>query len=281
MASFPAPQAPSLFASTLRILDLSLGQMLWSRRSVFLAILVGGPVVLSCAIRIISTLTVLDPPRVQGVRIGGEALFGMMIWLLYIRFIVPVLGVFYGTSLIADEIDDKTITYLFTRPIPRASVLLGKYAAYLVCTTLIVLPSVVVIYFLIVPIRGGSIGAAFPSLAADLGMLVVGLASYGAVFSLVGARLKRPLVIGLVFAFGWEPGVLLFPGYLKRLTVAYYLQGLVPHSMPDESAANLLLRIVTEVPSLGASLLSLAVVTTAALWLAGRAVNRREYVLDQ
>jgi ABC-2 type transport system permease protein len=274
-------QPTSLGASALRIFDLSLGQMLWSRRSVFLAILVGGPVVLSCAIRLISSLTVLGPSRVQGARIGGEALFGLMIWLLYIRFIVPVLGVFYGTSLIADEIDDKTITYLFTRPIPRASVLLGKYAAYLVCTALIVLPSVVVVYFLIVPIRGGSIGAAFPSLAADLGMLAVGLASYGALFGLVGARLKRPLVIGLVFAFGWEPAVLLFPGYLKRLTVAYYLQALVPHSMPDDSATSLLLRIVTEVPSLGASLLSLAILTTVALWLAGRAVNRREYVLDQ
>ena len=279
MTSSSMRQPPSLVASAFRIFDLSLGQMLWSRRSVFLAILVGGPVVLSCAI--ISSLTVLGPPRVQGARIGGEALFGLMIWLLYIRFIVPVLGVFYGTSLIADEVDDKTITYLFTRPIPRASVLLGKYAAYLVCTALIVLPSVVLVYFLIVPIRGGSIGAAFPSLAADLGMLVVGLASYGALFGLVGARLKRPLVIGLVFAFGWEPGVLLFPGYLKRLTVAYYLQALVPHSMPDDSATSLLLRIVTEVPSLGTSLLSLAILTTAALWFAGRSVNRREYVLDQ
>jgi hypothetical protein len=48
-------------------------------------------------------------------------LFGMMIW-LRIRFIVPVLGVFWHL-LIADEVDDKTLTYLFTRPIPRAAVL--------------------------------------------------------------------------------------------------------------------------------------------------------------
>jgi hypothetical protein len=281
MVPAPAPRPTSLFSAALRIFDLSLGQMLWSKRSVFLAILVGGPVVLSVAIRILASLTVIGPPRVQGARIGGEALFGLMIWLLYIRFIVPVLGVFYGTSLIADEVEDKTITYLFTRPISRASVLLGKYAAYLVCTALIVLPSVVVVYFLIVPIRGGSIGAAFPSLVADLAMLAVGLASYGALFGLVGARLKRPLVIGLVFAFGWEPAVLLFPGYLRRLTVAYYLQALVPHAMPDESAVSLLLRIVTEVPSVRVSVLVLALLTAAALWLAGRAVNRREYVLDQ
>ena len=177
-------QPPSLVASALRIFDLSLGQMLWSRRSVFLAILVGRSrrIVMRHQNHFVAD-GVRALPECRGRAIGGGALFGLMIWLLYIRFIVPVLGVFYGTSLIADEIDDKTITYLFTRPIPRASVLLGKYAAYLACTALIVLPSVVLVYFLIVPIRGGSIGAAFPSLAADLGMLAVGLASYGALFA--------------------------------------------------------------------------------------------------
>src|SRR5258705_7729577 len=103
-------------------------------------------------------------------------------------------------------------------------------------------------------------------------MLAVGLASYGAVFSLVGARVKRPLVVGLVFAFGWEPGVLLFPGYLKHLTVAYYLQGLVPHAMPDDSTIGVLLQLFRDVPAIQASLLSLALITAGTLWLAARAV---------
>jgi len=38
---------PSLAASAVRVFDLSLGEMLWSRRSVFLALVVGGPVVLA------------------------------------------------------------------------------------------------------------------------------------------------------------------------------------------------------------------------------------------
>jgi ABC-type transport system involved in multi-copper enzyme maturation permease subunit len=274
----PSRQKPSFMAAALRIFDLSLGQMLWSRRSVFLALLVGGPVVLAAAIRLAVALGV-GPPR--GPRPGGPVLFGLVIWLLYIRFIVPVLGVFYGTALIADEVDDKTITYLFVRPIQRASILVGKYLAYLVCSTLIVLPSVVIVYFLLVPMRGGSIGASFPSLLADLAMLAVGLAAYGALFAWVGAWFKRPLVVGLVFAFGFEPAVLLFPGYLKRLTVAYYLQGLVPHAMPDDSAASILLRVVNEIPRVSVSLMSLAVLTLVALWLAGREVARREYVLEQ
>jgi ABC-type transport system involved in multi-copper enzyme maturation permease subunit len=255
--------------------------MLWSRRSVFLAVLVGGPVMMAAAVRLAATLHPSALPRINGARIGGPALFGMMIWLLYIRFIVPVLGVFYGTALIADEIEDRTITYLFARPIPRSSVLLGKYLSYLACTVLLVLPSVVLVYFLAVPIGGAAIGAEFPSLLADLGMLAVGLASYGAVFALVGARLKRPLVIGLAFAFGWEPGVLLFPGYLKRATVAYYLQALVPHAIHQDSAVSVLMQVFQDIPSVTTSLLCLTCITLMTLWLAGRAVETREYVLEQ
>jgi ABC-type transport system involved in multi-copper enzyme maturation permease subunit len=271
---------PGVLPSAVRIFDLSLGQMLWSRRSVFLGVLLGGPVLMAIALRIVDTLHA-SGFKVNGAAIGGSAIFGMMVWLLFIRFIVPVLGVFYGTSLIADEVDDKTITYLFTRPIPRRSVLLGKYLAYLACTVLLVLPSVMLVFFLLVPIGGGRIGEAFPSLLTDLGMLAVGLASYGAVFALVGTMLKRPLVVGLVFAFGWEPAVLLFPGYLKRLTVAYYMQALVTHEMPQDSAVSVLLQVFHEVPSVTTSLLCLAGIIVLTLWLAGRAVERREYVLEQ
>jgi ABC-2 type transport system permease protein len=264
----------------MRIFDLSLGQMLWSRRSVFLGVLLGGPVLLAVILRVVDTLHT-SGFRVNGAAVDGSTIFGMMIWLLFIRFIVPVLGVFYGTALIADEVEDKTITYLFTRPIPRRAVLFGKYFAYLVCTVLLVLPSVMLVFFLIVPTGGSSVGGAFPSLLADLGMLALGLAAYGAVFALVGTRLKRPLVVGLVFAFGWEPAVLLFPGYLKRLTVAYYMQALVTHEMPQDSAVSMLLQVFHEVPSVAASLAVLLAIIVTALWLSGRAVEDREYVLEQ
>src|SRR5215217_5726775 len=108
---------PGYFSSALRVFDLSIGEMLWSRRTIFMALVVGAPVF-----------------QVNGTRMAGPAIFGLMIWIFYLRFTVPVLGVFYGTSLIADEVEDKTITYLFTRPIPKGAVLLGKYLAYLACT---------------------------------------------------------------------------------------------------------------------------------------------------
>ncbi len=280
--SVPASRrAPSFPASVLRVFDLSLGEMLWSRRSVFLALLVGGPVVLAAISRVIAVAGQSGALRVNGSSVTGSAIFGLMIWLLYVRFIVPVLGVFYGTALIADEVEDRTITYLFTRPIRRAAVVLGKYLAYVACTVLLVLPSAVLVFLLIVPMGGGSLGAEFPGLLKDMGMLALGLAAYGAVFAWVGARLKRPLVAGLVFALGWEPAILLFPGYLKRLTVAYYLQALVPHSMPADASIGALLQAFADVPGVASSLAVLAAVTALALWAAARTVETREYVLEQ
>src|SRR4029079_11155956 len=211
--------------------------MLWSRRTVFMALVVGLPVLLALVVRV---LTMLGAPamRINNVNVNGPAIFGLMVWVFYLRFTVPVLGVFYGTALNADEIEDKTITYLFTRPIPRSAVLMGKYLAYIACTVFVVLPSLVLVWLLVVPI-GGNLGQSFPDLRADRGLLALGLAVYGAVFSSIGAAMKRPLLLGLAFVFGWETATMAVPGYLKRFTVAYYLQGLVPHAMPNDSAISL------------------------------------------
>ena len=81
--------------------------------------------------------------------------------------------------------------------------------------------------------------------------------------------------------FGWEPAVLLFPGYLKRATIAYYLQGLVPHAMPQDSAVSVFLQMFQEFPSAPVSLAALAGVTLVGVWLAARATETREYVLEQ
>jgi ABC-type transport system involved in multi-copper enzyme maturation permease subunit len=281
--SRPIPAAPGYLASSLRIFDLSVGEMLWSRRTIFMALVVIAPVLIALFVRF---LVALGAPLLDGeaggtsVRMTGPAIFGLMIWVFYLRFTVPVLGVFYGTSLIADEVEDKTITYLFTRPIPRGAVLIGKYLAYLACTVFVVLPSVVLVYLLVVPIRG-SLGASFLDLVRDLLLLALGLAVYGAVFAFVGAKFKRPLLIGLVFIFGWEQAALAFPGYLKRFTVAYYLQGLVPHTMPADGVLSMVQGLFRDSPSLGACLFWLLVIWAVFLAFGARIVARKEYVLEQ
>lgn len=275
----PIPKAPGFLASALRVFDLSVSEMLWSRRTIFMALVVGAPVLISVLLRL---LDALGAPifKVNGMTMAGPGIFGLMIWVFYLRFTVPVLGVFYGTSLIADEVEDKTITYLFTRPIPKGAVLVGKFLAYLACTFFVVLPSVVIVYLAIVPMRG-SLGASFLDLLKDLALLAIGLAAYGAVFAFIGARFKRPLLVGLIFIFGYEQAALAFPGYLKKFTVAYYLQGMVPHAMPNDNVISLIQGIFRESPSLPESLIWLAVILFVFLWAAAVSVERKEYVLEQ
>jgi ABC-type multidrug transport system permease subunit len=286
-ADRPLPPAPGYLTSALRIFDLSIGEMLWSRRTIFMALIVGAPIVVAVLVRLLVGLgaPLFDSTEVRdgvrsSVRVPGPVIFGYAIWWLYIRFIVPVLGVFYGTSLMADEVEDKTITYLFVRPVRRGAVLLGKYLAYLACTIFVVLPSVVIVYLLVVPING-SLGASFIDLLTDLGLIALGLAVYGAVFAFVGAKLKRPLLAGLVFVFGWEQAALLFPGYMKNFTVAFYLQALVPHAMPRDGIVSALQVMFSSSPGLWASLFWLAVIWAVFLGLGTRVVERREYVLEQ
>jgi ABC-type transport system involved in multi-copper enzyme maturation permease subunit len=271
---------PSFITAAFRVFDMSVGQMLWSRRTVFMALAVGAPVAIALVLRTVDELG-MSVLRVNGVRVGGPVIFGGLFWLLYLRFVVPVLGAFYGTSLMSDEVEDRTITYLFTRPIPRGAIIIGKYLAYLVCTELVVLPSLTAAYLLLVPVGGGSIGATFPVLMADLGILALGLAVYGAVFALIGALVPRPLVAGLLLVFGWEQVALLVPGYLRRFTVAHYLQGLVPHSMPQDDTVAAIQSLFMAPPSTTSSLAAIFLITAVALWLAVLTVERREYILDQ
>ena len=279
MSETPATRSTSFLTGAWRVFSLSIGEMLWSRRTIFMALVVGSPVLVALVARIVQSAGIA-PLRVNGVQVDAVSMFGAMIWILFLWFIVPVLGVFYGTSLIADEVDDKTITYLFTRPVRRGAVVVGKYMAYLLCTTLVVLPSVMIVYFLMVPF--GQIPASFISLVVDLGVLGLGLAAYGALFALVGTALRRPLLAGLVFVFGWELVTLVLPGYLKRFTLAYYLQPLVPHAMPTGDTVSLLQgAMFREPPSIAVSIGVLVLATVVSLALAVRVAEQREYVLEQ
>ena len=264
--------------STLRVFGFSVGSLLWSKRMLFLALLSAVPVVIALVARVAEARG--TPLHLAGSEtLVGTGLFGTMVWAAYVRFIVPVFGVFLGTGLIADEVEDRTIVYLFTRPIPRGSVLIGKYLAYLVCTTSVVLPSLMLTYFALVPLS--AVATSFPQLMLDFAIVVIGLATYGALFGLVGVVVRRSIVAGLVFVFGWEPIVLLLPGYLKRASVAFYVQSLVPHSVPRSEVTFLPQLVVREVMAPGSAVLWLCVILAACLALAVRTVGRRDYVLDQ
>jgi ABC-2 type transport system permease protein len=251
------------------IFDLALEGMVWSRRSLLMAALLGLPVVFGVLYR--AVLVAKLPTQVT-----AADLYGIIVT-VYIRFLVPLAALFYATALIADEVEGKTLTYLLTRPVQRAAILTGKFAACLATTLALALPSLVVTFFLLITARGwGAVGAAVPDLFRDMGVVALALLAYGALFALLGVLLKRPMIPGLLFVFVWEL-VANLPGYLPRFTLTAYLRSLVRHRPPAEGFSEMFGQVLP--PALCLEVLTglIAVFLGLSLWI----FSTREYVMEQ
>jgi len=60
----------SFFEASRRVFDLSLGEMLWSRRTIFMGLVVGGPVLLALIVKLVETFG-MSALRVNGQRVAG------------------------------------------------------------------------------------------------------------------------------------------------------------------------------------------------------------------
>jgi ABC-2 type transport system permease protein len=252
------------------VFDLSLEGMLWTRRTLLMGILVALPALLAIVYRIL-----LAQPDVR-LPSPGET-YGGTVVLYWIRNALPLAALFFGTSLVADEVEGRTLTYLLTRPLTRASIFTGKFAAYLATTLSLALPAEVVTFFVYQTAPGASgVGASVGDLLRDTGVIALTLVVYGAFFSLLGVLLKRPVIPGLLFLYGWELLANL-PGYLPRLTLTAWLRSLVHHHPAEEGLGGLYQQILPAGESLAVLLLATAAFLAAASWI----FSNREYVLEQ
>ncbi len=266
-----ATQPLSLLRAAREVFSLSLEGFVWGRRSAFMALLLGLPLVFAVVYRVV--LVAKLPAR-----ISGFDLYGVIIALYDIQNVIPLCALFFAASLVADEVESRTLTYLLTRPVTRPAILLGKFAAYVVTSLVFVWPITVVSFFLLATARGAEgLGSRVGVLFQDLGVLALGLVAYGALFTLLGVLVKRPVIPGLLFLYGWEL-VTYIPGYLPRFTVTAYLRSLLSHRPAEEGLSQLFGQVWF---GTGESLLALFVMTGLFLTLAFRIFSEREYVMEQ
>jgi ABC-type transport system involved in multi-copper enzyme maturation permease subunit len=258
-------------SGTRAVFDLSLEGMLLSRRSILMGLLVGLPVILAVVYRV---LLAADVPNRA---VPPIDLYAIVVAVYWIRNVLPLMALFHATSLIADEVEGKTLTYLLTRPLTRPSILAGKFAAYLATSLGIALPAAVLTFFILLTARGWSgVGASVPDLFRDLGVVALTLLVYGALFTLLGVLLRRPVIPGLLFLFGWELMANL-PGYLPRFTLTAWLRSLIHHRPAQEGIAELFGQVLPTGQSLIVIVVSSVVFLAAAAWV----FSQKEYVLDQ
>jgi ABC-type transport system involved in multi-copper enzyme maturation permease subunit len=260
-----------LLRAAREVFGLSLESFVWGGRSALMALLLGLPLVFAVLYRLV--LVAKLPARVT-----GFDLYGHIVALYDVRNVVPLCALFFAASLIADEVEGKTLTYLITRPVPRPAILLGKFAAYVVTALVFVWPVTVVTFFLLATARGtDGLSARVGVLFQDLGVLALGLLAYGALFTLLGVLVRRPVIPGLLFLYGWEL-VVFIPGHLPRFTVTAYLRSLLSHRPVEEGMSQFFGQVLF---GTGESLLALGAITLLALTLAFRIFSEREYVMEQ
>jgi ABC-type transport system involved in multi-copper enzyme maturation permease subunit len=222
-------------------------------------------------------------------RISATDIAAHIGWLILLQVVLPILALVGGTAVVAEEVEDRTITYLFSRPIPRAAVLLGRWLA-----TLVVLSVVLSIGsgFLLwaaqqpaVPRFAPSDGALDVSRTLEDGIalpllqaVLLGALVYSALFSIAGTLFKHPMIIGLAYAFVIEGFLADLPGKNQALTIQYYLRSwIAAYGSEAWSRVEGFAGASFDTPR--DAIATLLVIWAAALALGCWHVSRREFVL--
>ena len=110
--------------------------------------------------------------------------------------LLPLVAVIVGTAAIGSELEDGTIIYLLSKPIPRWLVVVVKLLVVWLVVVALVAPAMLL---------AGILGAGDASLAVAYAVAaIVGAIVYGAVFVAVSVITSRALIIGLAYVVIWE-----------------------------------------------------------------------------
>lgn len=262
-----SPATRPVWSASRDVFSISIERMLPRPRSFWVFFLLALPVFFGVVLRIY-------PPA--GLPLTGFELYGMVIALFFVRNLLPLVALLFGSALISDSVDSKTLTYFLTRPISRLSIFLGEFLAYLVTVLTLTVPCVVLTYVVLCAGTPQGVGFGATDLVQDLAACALTLFTYGAVFALLGVSLKRPLIPGLLFLFVWEGFVANFPGDAPNYTLTAYARSLIRHRPAEEGLAELFSKFF----GVGESVLVLGIVGVASLALAIWIFSRREYVIS-
>lgn len=136
--------------------------------------------------------------------------------------VLPLAAAILSMAVISQEVEQKTIVYLLTRPIPRWQLILFRAAAAMTVTFAI---SALTLAILAASTSGLTNGV----FLRDLVAAAVGSAAYVSLFVLVSLLINKSMIVCILFAFVWESTAPLIPGDLYRLTITGYLQGISQH----------------------------------------------------
>jgi ABC-2 type transport system permease protein len=230
---------------------LALRRLLLRRRSLLLAL---APM-LSALVAVIQA----------GQDTADAAAFASLMEQLFLPLILPFLALVIGASAIGEERDDGTILYLASTPLPRLAIVVPAIAAAALTTIVLCLPGLLITIALS---PGDDNGAGTAGFA--LASVVVGACTYVAAFGALSLRVKRPVVIGLIYVLFWEGSIATFAPSARWLSLGAYARAIVAGGLPSSTDEN-----VPAIGALGAVAVLAGLAAVATLWC-GRRLARVE-----
>jgi ABC-2 type transport system permease protein len=191
--------------------------------------------------------------------------FASLMEQLFLPTILPFMALVIGSSAIGEERDDGTILYLASTPLPRLAIALPAIVAAALATVVLCLPGLVIVIAL-------GQGDEFSASAGlwSVASVVAAACAYAAVFGALSLRVKRPVVIGLVYVLFWEGSIATFAPSARWLSLGAYARAVVAGGLPSATDSN--------VPAIGApaAVAVLAALAAAATLWCGRRLARVE-----
>jgi ABC-type transport system involved in multi-copper enzyme maturation permease subunit len=152
--------------------------------------------------------------------------------LLLARVVAPLLT----ASLLADEFEQKTFTYLWSRPFPRWSVLVGKLVATLPVSVAILCAATLICFQL--GQRGASPDTPWQAMALARGLGAVSLAAVGLALVSAGIAVLMPRHgLGVAYAYVLVLDISLgsMPFSIAKLSISYHVWALGGIAEPGEA----------------------------------------------
>lgn len=217
---------------------------------------------------------------------SGHETFTKMAEEAHINALAPLLALFFATMIIGEDVESRTIPLMLTRPMPRSAWVLGRFAAYLLISIALLGTSVFFTF-------GASTALAdFGFTPDNLSTLltyefatVMALMANGALALFLGAVTKRPIVIGLLFLYGWQRLANFVPGVVDFLTIMKYTNELLPLAIEANSEAvrDELMAFKKQGYYVGATKAAAMLfgITATLLGLSVAVVRLREYATDR
>lgn len=188
----------------------------------------------------------------------------------YLGFVLPLFTLAYASGAIGGEREGRSLIWLLTRPLPRAAVYLAKFLGAVPWCLLFAGGG-----FVAVGLAGGEPGRAALRLYGPAA--AGGAVAYAAVFHLLGAVVRRPVVAGMVYVFFFEQLLAALPGSLKLLSLSFYARSLM-YTEADAAGLPAGMLEVAQPVSATTAWAVLAAVTVGAtglgMWLFARAEFR-------